>query len=528
MDLTGNPFVDTGLMVLAALADKDQVSSLTFCDIRRVFGNGLQLARDNENLKCFTMVFGTNGPLTQHAYKKIGKNSEIYLSIIREVLRKAESEGESGLRCDITGILTDFDFHSVCANALRQAHLSVPERKWLGRDFVPLAGSLGNDAQALPCASRPLHVSAIALFALQYLPMGVFLFKGKLTCYQSTATELTQALVSQVVEKNRERLALGEREILGKGGGSGVILEFLTRHFEHLTEVPHNAELTLWLFSNSGTGADCEIEEVPEFALQFVYDAMSRGFGSEIRRLVASDPKDSRSQLFECVRASKDYPGLYPYRKEIGASPEFYEFYQRSIRGATQESLDVARKLAALVIKQNRKIIKQIRKPEFLRSQNGRNLIRKFIIENLTMGEYDALFPSCRHPIRVNSSAWQFLRYYLSREEEDARSFIEVLPKMKTTHPKIVQIAETYRGRDARKIKNLLDRMAQRKIGIAWLQDTFCRLAEQHKEWEFGEWDEFVCDDEGKFVGFELLFQIRLYLSNIYREAMEGSKGEAA
>lgn len=156
MNLTGNPFVDTGLMALTALAGKDEVSNLEFRDIRKTFGNGEQLARDNQALKCFTMVFGTNGPLTQPAYKKGQKNEQIYLSIVRRLLDFAETEGQSGSQCDLTGTRTNFDFHAVCASALAESGLPVPEKKWIGRDWVPLGGSLGNDAQALPAASRPL------------------------------------------------------------------------------------------------------------------------------------------------------------------------------------------------------------------------------------------------------------------------------------------------------------------------------------------------------------------------------------
>lgn len=140
MDLTGNPFVDTGLMVLTALAGKDSVSSLSLADIRAIFGDGRQLARDNQTLKCFTMVFGTNGPLTQPAYKKSGKGEVIYLSILKELVACAEQEGESGPRCDLTGIRTNLNFHAVCSRALHEASLPVLERKWLGRDWIPLGG----------------------------------------------------------------------------------------------------------------------------------------------------------------------------------------------------------------------------------------------------------------------------------------------------------------------------------------------------------------------------------------------------
>ena len=99
---------------------------------------------------------------------------------------------------------------------------------------------------------------------------------------------------------------------------------------------------------------------------------------------------------------------------------------------------------------------------------------------------------------------------------------------MKTTHPKIIKIAETYRTADPKRIRSLLDRMTQRKIGVRWLQDKFCQLAMEHEDWELGDWDDFVCDEEGNVVAFELLFQIRLYLSNLYREVTANGKGEAA
>jgi hypothetical protein len=52
MQLTGNPFVDTGLMVLTTLAGKDHA-------------NGSALAKENRPPKSYTMVFGTNGSLAK-------------------------------------------------------------------------------------------------------------------------------------------------------------------------------------------------------------------------------------------------------------------------------------------------------------------------------------------------------------------------------------------------------------------------------------------------------------------------------
>lgn len=528
MTLTGNPFVDTGLMVIAALAKCKSVDDLTFESIREVFADGRKLAEVNQSLKCFTMVFGTNGPLTQPAYKKAGKHEQIYLSILRQLLASAEGEGKSGQRCDLTGIRTTLDFHAVCAKALSEAGVAVPDQKWLGREWIPLGGSLGNDAQALPVASRPLHVSALAVFALQYLPMGVSLLKGKLSFFQSTYTDFSQLWVANIVERNQERLTLGEREILGKKEGTSGTLVALLECFSALTLLP-GTEALLWQFSNSGKGADCRVDEIPEAALAFIAAGQAR-FGSEIRQLLKTDPKDSRQQrqqMFECIRGCRDYPGLYPFKKQLGATPEFYDYYQSELLGADTRELHVARKLAKLILEnEDAKKVKEIRKPEFLRSLAGRVLVRKYIIQFLTPQEYDALFPSEYHPIRVKQADWMHLQYYLSttRPYERPTPFIETA--MTTTHPKIIQIAETYRSEEPRKVKMILDRMARREIGVRWLQDKFCLLATRNKGWNFGEWDDFACDENGKVVAFELLFQLRLYLSNLYREMIEKNKGE--
>ena len=526
MHLTGNPFVDTGLMVLSTLAGKPSVSELSLGDVRRVFGDGSALARKNQQLKSYTMVFGTNGPLTQPAYRKIKKNETIYVGTLTRLLAEAEREGTYGEPCDLTGIPTNLNFHQAASAALIAAGVPAPESKWIGRDWVPLGGSLGNDAQALPGASRPLHVSALALFALQYLPLGVFLFKGKLTCYQSTAEALTLDLLSTVVERNQEPL---DGEILGKGEGSRIVLDFLLTRFERLKEhqidasLPQNTELLLWLFSNSGAGADCMCESVPDFAIRFAADAVAMGFAHEVRALLAADPKDPRFQLFECIRAMRDYNGLYPFKKSPGVSPEFYEFYQERIRGADGRALAIARKIAQQIVQSAAKSeLKEIRKPEFVRSAQGRNRIRRAIADALTLREYDSLFPSTYHPIRVNSSGWDFLRFYLAQENLSLAAPPEI-SEMKTTHPKIAQIGDAYfAGKGPKKIKSLLDRLARREIGVRWLQDVFCAMAQDKKYSDFnlGSWDEFVCDEDGRPIVFELLFQLRLYLSNKYRESM--------
>ena len=196
MHWTGNPFVDTGQAVLAHLAGVESVEALDANALRQTVDTQ-QLTTDNSLAKSFTMIFGTNGPLKQPAYKKTGKNEIIYRAFVTKLLDAVAEQDGQGSPCELTGIPTSLDFHELCAGALVAGGQKVPDRKWIGREWVPLAGSMGNDAQALPAASRPLHVSATALLALQYLPYAAFLFRGQLAMFQSTYAPLVQSLVDQ-------------------------------------------------------------------------------------------------------------------------------------------------------------------------------------------------------------------------------------------------------------------------------------------------------------------------------------------
>ncbi len=73
MELTGNPFVEGGLAVATHLAGRSNPREVTLSDLTKTLGDGTELCRANSRLKSFTMIFGTNGPLTHPAYKKSGK-----------------------------------------------------------------------------------------------------------------------------------------------------------------------------------------------------------------------------------------------------------------------------------------------------------------------------------------------------------------------------------------------------------------------------------------------------------------------
>lgn len=95
-------------------------------------------------------------------------------------------------------------------------------------------------------------------------------------------------------------------------------------------------------------------------------------------------------------------------------------------------------------------------------------------------------------------------------------------------HPKIKQAALLY-FQDAltskgvkRFEKDILDNFRRTNSNpVEWLREVFIRLAKDHQEFTYGDWDDFVLDENGKPQTGELIFQMRLELANLYREYVQ-------
>ena len=123
------------------------------------------------------------------------------------------------------------------------------------------------------------------------------------------------------------------------------------------------------------------------------------------------------------------------------------------------------------------KRLKEFQKPDaFKKAFAAQNAVRRIISNDLSLSDYDFLFPSEYHPIRVKREGWDLIRFYLAQAQ------IQNLPlpessAMPTTHKKIKLFAgEYFRSRGLSKVKGLLDRLSRGKVGTPWLREIFCRM----------------------------------------------------
>lgn len=528
ISLTGNPFVDTGLATIAALAGLDDVQDLTRAAIRHVHGDGNQLSSWNSSLKNFTMVFTSNSLLTNPSIKDKEKRVSTYRSILSNLLDKMGDE-ELSYRCEACGVPQSVNFDALCKTAL--AETGKEESRFVGRDWFPLSGSLGSDAQALPGASRPVHLCAKCLFAVHYLPLGLILLDGRLAMFQSASVEFWYELVKDIVHEVQSRVQTGKYDTLGTKEGTRAVARRLLGFFERLQtanrfrEVPPGTALQVWRFTNSGASPECEIEEIPNPALAFLWKAVRYGLRPEVESLISSEGKKERP-FYRCIAEQRDYSGLYPRGKRLGASPKLFALYQTEVCTRSPRALEVARTLACQAAEGLKpKELKRLQREEAFLEQSVRAQFRGLMVNSaqkrqFTLDDYIDLFPlrDDVSGVSVHFDGWNLIRYYL-HHLSDSEPFAEI-STLQTASPTRLATLRYYAARifsdyieergKARFHSEVLSRMSRGEISISWLEDQFTRLAEKHAGFTYGAWNYLCKNDDGQLFIGELLFQMRL------------------
>jgi hypothetical protein len=275
----------------------------------------------------------------------------------------------------------------------------------------------------------------------------------------------------------------------------------------------------VWRFSNSGASPDCSIEEIPNPALAFLWNATNANLGKEIESLLR-DENDPRNSLYQCILTNRDYLGLYPIGRKKGASSKLFNMYQIEICGHSSRALRIAQKLADGAVKEiNDKELKRIQRSEAFKEAKIRNQFRAAMIEmaengEFTLDDYLDLFPRKKdNGVSVEWDGWNLIRFYLHHLNEDNVNEERI---NKNAIPGPVEhiagvIYNSYlneKGSD-RFRKDILGKMGLGKISNSWLANEFVKLSEMNEGFNYESWSQ-LCKDEDKIYTKELLFQMRL------------------
>jgi CRISPR-associated protein Cst1 len=517
ISLTGNPFVDTGLAVLAYKSGCAFIEELTLEKMKAVHGDGKELARRNSKLKSTSMIFTINSLATHPGIKPAETRLKLYSAVTTAFLNKIGFE-DTPERCESCGNEYSLNLNKVICETLVPLGLKN-EARYTGRDWFPLAGSIGSDAQALPAGSRTPNLCAKCLFAVHYLPQGVILRDGRLAVFQSTSKEFFYNYVSLIAQDIDNRISAGNFQTCGSKEGSAAVIKKTLDAMSQIKAIDPGTSLFVWLFSNSGTGPECSIDEIPSDALQFLFEANRDPLQrEEIMQLVRRD-KNPEYSFMNSIEKGADYTGLYPNKKYSGVSPDLFVLYQTEIRKVTNHSLSVACKIARH-LKESFADAKKFE--DFKRDfKNDLAKVKKQIAEmvstgELTFSDYLALF--AKNPdehLTVNGDAWKFISYYLSHADwqnpDDSQPHYETANNDLLTYVGAILFEdELARLGTERFKKEVIDKFTLEKITPAWLKRQFLKSSIRHEGFTYETWKALFLTEQGKEMLYEPLFRFRL------------------
>jgi CRISPR-associated protein Cst1 len=535
IELTGNPFVDSGLAVISHLSDCSSIDDLTLADMKSLHGDGEWLARNNIELKSSYQLFGSDCLILQNRIEReqrIMYHTKITLAILNSIGHEDIDE-----RCDTCGNYRSLDLDKLVKASGYDAERKERRRKGkgheemkrtttyhAGRDWFPLTGSMGSDAQALPCASRSLNFCAKCLFAVQYLPLAVFLVNGRLCIYQSTSKSFWYDLIGDTVRLIQERISTSIFDTVGKKEGSRAAIDRIINvmHGMH-DELEPETSVYMWLFSNAGPGPDCSIEEIPNTALRFLFQVIKHIGRREITDLVTNNLEYN---FLRAIERGNDYNPLYPSKGFNGVSNKLFSLYQIMIRGISVKSLTTAYKIA-------NHISTNSTEKEFERIDNDvdtntdkQTVVKGHIIEmirqgGLTFDEYSELFLSSDSRImEFNRYAWKFIKYYMHNLSEPPYDKVAGTIKEKANLNQVTYISKVIfnsiigaRGKEWFN-KNVIH---GRDINADWLRRQFTKIALTYQGFTYNDWKNLCLDEQGKEKPYVLFFTFRAKWAEWFR-----------
>lgn len=369
---TGNAMLNNALMAIESIGGLAGVSEITTSVLIKLY-HSTGLLKINQRLKSYTMVFSLNNPLVNPAKKAENAGEITYDNLMRAILSSFENAGE--YVCEVSGLRFQKTFEDFYKEELEKQKeklkdiLTDPKELKketdkidridisLNRTWFPLIGGLGSDAQALPQAKYAIRIHPICIAILQFLPLAAVLYKGGILLVDSSNFFLSKEIISTNVKAVGEKIQAHSTDKSVENIRDFNKGSYLLRTLEILGQKEYYEEtysdLNLWSFSNSGTGASCEIDRVPNRLIRVLQKLYRNLIIRDDLKLILSS--DRMYKFLESLENGKEWYGLYPAvfgsgKKRIeyeGMNPEFLEAYFNAIQ--SPKSIGYAKYIAGLV-----------------------------------------------------------------------------------------------------------------------------------------------------------------------------------
>lgn len=362
---TGNAMLNNALMTIEALGSLNNVSEITPEILLKLYRDKNLLVL-NKRLKSYTMLFTKNGPL----HNDKARGDKTYDALFKTIINSFENEGDK--ICEISGLKFNTSFNAIYEEALLTIGVTKVEIKKkdtnLSRTWFPLIGGLGSDAQALPQAKFSIQIHPVCVAILQFLPLSALLYKGGVLLIDSSNFEFSKRYITENCKTLKERIEITKSnksiENVKDFSKGNYVLKAL-KILEDKTFEDEYSDLNLWSFSNSGIGASCEIDRIPNSLfkkLNILYN--NPNIVSELKAILNNSNTDSSNPFFNFLTSLEGniewgllYPNMFKKVKYDGVSVNFLEAYFNVIESG--QKIVYAKYLAHLIDKYKSKLFEK-------------------------------------------------------------------------------------------------------------------------------------------------------------------------
>jgi CRISPR-associated protein Cst1 len=265
--MTGNPFVDTGQEMMAALAGTERLEKLSKEEVRSLIPRLVELyMRDGWRKNLYTIF--PNSKLTNGSVKR---PKEEYRELLEEWFKLVLS-GESpkvpeGTPCAISGARADV---------------------YVGKMFLPMSDYGANNFQS--GNSEGVPVSAAVALALQFFPLALVKVGKMMALPHFSNAEAQGRWADRMAESANWDQAVGTGGVgdVGTSKPVNAFFRLIERLVRDQTDFPRSS-VTLYLFNNFNqvdyTSAT-EIHYMPSRVFGFMQAAMSPSTGDDWQKIV--------------------------------------------------------------------------------------------------------------------------------------------------------------------------------------------------------------------------------------------------
>lgn len=528
---TGNAMLNNALMTIEALAGLSHVSEITSAVLLSE-ANKHKIWELYPRMKSYTMLFTKNNPLFNDP--KSGK--EIYWKLIQKIISQVEVTGI--YQCEVSGLRFNRTFTEFYSDVLKDFGLSEKEigKKDLtiNRCWFPLIGSLGSEAQALPQAKFNVRIHPICLIVIQFLPLSSIIYKKGILLFDSINFDFAKEYIARSTERVGEGIKLvsisnqiENVKDFDRGKGKCLLRAIdlysgkIRYHEDNFTDI------SLWSFTNSGQGANCQIDRIPSK----LFKNLVRLFQSplcqpDLNRILNGAYADN---FLDALQNGWDYNGLYPNKNFEGVSISFYEEYHHLISKA--DHLEYAKHIAGLIKKVSLSITeeKMLSKTDAYNQPEYAPFIQKVLVGAAEKGEWSLI-----HHLNIIEDAdtlpvenrihWIFKKVHFYFQKKDWQQGDLIKPRehlWETTAGRITRLAIQIIKKDEseklkRHVETLRDSQKFKKFSLApiFIRQCLSLTLSQAYSYFFPNYH---------LTNFALNYLLRVYFSQVSPEEVSGS-----